>query len=667
MSVLAVVSKAVFEKDARIGGKLVGPGDVWPTALYASQNPGLESLASGGALFLATVRPGDRLWLVGVLESPKKSAKGWSAVASTTPVRDVTALMPQLRFSSGKGIRAEPGKLGMSLQTPRQLTAEDETLLRGGPSAASSSATASPAPAVSPALAWRLDHHRRRKLTTKLTAKERELLEPFMGLLEANDEDEGGMELADVVDGASGEIVALLALWPIEAGALIDVETGDTLADVSELYFDAHGDDALRDRMKAAFAAAPFRFDDPPRTFGGRDTPKQAPPSAPTPDDAGLLAEIRALRADLDATRGGKRDPHEVMRRIGAFQSKLLGQGVRPYPIRRPFELTTAQREWLEIAVDHYEWRLDLGFWGLPWKGAANEEAVRSSPLSRMVGKRPPLALDATVDLEGRPHPLWAILSDVVVGLRPESEFLSAIASRPLAEREAVWRQLASREDRLAALRPRDEKEVQRGWADPKDAKAALERYRSVVQAVLDGLGDRGEAIARELLEDATVPKSIDERASYDAQRLAALEGLARRAKAAGGALDPKYDAVIPTLLRDAGESLVPILSLLPPERAGELTGLAYFLLSEFPSESGMRRLVENIGRDVEWQSPKGDMSKLATKLAGKFPEAALPLLRATKPKLTRHPDGLDKAIEAAEKALAKVGAKGAQPKAKKK
>lgn len=130
MSVLAVVSKALFEKEARVGGKLVGVGDVWPTALYANQSPGLEQLAAGGALFLVTARPGDVLWLVAVLEAPHRSDKGWSAATNVFAVRDVTAVIPKLRFSTGKGITAAPGKLGMSLQTPRQLTEDDEALFR---------------------------------------------------------------------------------------------------------------------------------------------------------------------------------------------------------------------------------------------------------------------------------------------------------------------------------------------------------------------------------------------------------------------------------------------------------------------------------------------------------------------------------------------------------
>ncbi|MBI5536465.1 MAG: hypothetical protein HY898_27330 [Deltaproteobacteria bacterium] len=105
-------------------------------------------------------------------------------------------------------------------------------------------------------------------------------------------------------------------------------------------------------------------------------------------------------------------------------------------------------------------------------------------------------------------------------------------------------------------------------------------------------------------------------------------------------------------------EHMIALFRELPPERAGELTGLDYFLLEAFPSECGMLRVIAEMASDVEWQWPKGQWAKLVTKLAAKFPAVALPALLAAKPKLARYPDSLDKAIEAAEKALAKGPAK---------
>lgn len=156
-SVLAIVSKAQFEKDVGSGAR---PGAVYATAIYRSTHAALGSLAQGGALFLVTVRPPDeRLWLVAVLESPQLGTDGWRSAPNTAPIADVSAVRDKLKFASGAGITARAGALGMSLQTPRQLTDEDERLLRaaagvaGGtsPSAtASTSAKATPAPAATP-------------------------------------------------------------------------------------------------------------------------------------------------------------------------------------------------------------------------------------------------------------------------------------------------------------------------------------------------------------------------------------------------------------------------------------------------------------------------------------------------------------------------------------
>jgi hypothetical protein len=126
--VLALVSKAVFDKAAREASLDVGA--VWPTASYASAVKGLNPLADGGRLFLATVRPPDEaLWLVGVLEQPKFDGKQWKAKPNAVAIRDVSALKKSLVFANGAGLPAEKGKLGMSLQTPRVLTEADAKLL----------------------------------------------------------------------------------------------------------------------------------------------------------------------------------------------------------------------------------------------------------------------------------------------------------------------------------------------------------------------------------------------------------------------------------------------------------------------------------------------------------------------------------------------------------
>lgn len=126
--ILAIVSKAVFQKDA---GSLK-PGKIWPIDTYASNNKALAPLGSGGRLFLVTVRPpSDTLWLVAVLENPQSVSKGWKSGRNRVPITDITALVPRFRFANGKGITAAPGTLGMSLQTPRALDEATAALLDG--------------------------------------------------------------------------------------------------------------------------------------------------------------------------------------------------------------------------------------------------------------------------------------------------------------------------------------------------------------------------------------------------------------------------------------------------------------------------------------------------------------------------------------------------------
>jgi hypothetical protein len=119
---LAIVSKAVFERDAR-GVTL---GDVWPVDRYVSTNKALAPLEAGGRIFLVTVRPpSEQLWLVAVLDEPRFDGTQWIAAANDTPATNITALRKTIVFESGKGMLQDRGTLGMSLQMPRVLAASD--------------------------------------------------------------------------------------------------------------------------------------------------------------------------------------------------------------------------------------------------------------------------------------------------------------------------------------------------------------------------------------------------------------------------------------------------------------------------------------------------------------------------------------------------------------
>ncbi len=131
--VLAVVSKAVFDKEAK--AHALDTGVVWPTDRYASAGKGLSPLAGGGRLFLVTVRPpSEALWLIAILDQPTFDGAAWIAEPNTTAIRDLSSLKSKITFANGAGLPDKPGVLGMSLQTPRLLSEETAALLSGGTS-----------------------------------------------------------------------------------------------------------------------------------------------------------------------------------------------------------------------------------------------------------------------------------------------------------------------------------------------------------------------------------------------------------------------------------------------------------------------------------------------------------------------------------------------------
>ena len=120
-AVMAIVSKKVFDTEHK-RAKL---GDVLAISRYAGTHKGLEPLSAGGDLYLVTARPGDVLWLVGVMRQPQKQDNAWVAEPNTVPITDISSLRGTIRFTSGKGISQKKGALSRSLQTPRELSAED--------------------------------------------------------------------------------------------------------------------------------------------------------------------------------------------------------------------------------------------------------------------------------------------------------------------------------------------------------------------------------------------------------------------------------------------------------------------------------------------------------------------------------------------------------------
>ncbi len=159
--VFAIVSKAVFEKEALVDGEVVELGGVWPVKSYKGAAKVFENtLADGGRIFMVTVRPPDeKLWLLAVLESPTfdKKTTQWVAAPNVVPATDISSLRKSIKFESGKGMSQDKGALGMSLQTPRALGDGDAEqllgLLGGGSSKKSSAGAAKKADAKTDAKA----------------------------------------------------------------------------------------------------------------------------------------------------------------------------------------------------------------------------------------------------------------------------------------------------------------------------------------------------------------------------------------------------------------------------------------------------------------------------------------------------------------------------------
>lgn len=127
-SILAIVSKAIFESMK----PLPSLGKVAALDGYDSKTKALNALTPKDSLFLVTVRPGEKLWLVAVLEGLSFTGTRWAAEkANSTQVTDISSLRDKIKFDSGKGITQEVGKLGMSLQSPRALSANDVKILLG--------------------------------------------------------------------------------------------------------------------------------------------------------------------------------------------------------------------------------------------------------------------------------------------------------------------------------------------------------------------------------------------------------------------------------------------------------------------------------------------------------------------------------------------------------
>ncbi len=265
-SVLAIVSKALFEKMVPKDVKL---GVVVDTNEYTSSNKTFEGLKKGGAIFLVTVRPpSEKLWLVGILESPKKKGDVWKAADNEAPLTDITSAIKKLKFESGTGITAKKGTLGMSLQTPRSLTDADVKVLRGligdkPKSSAKLHANEAYKKAVDEVVhhkkggaklgKFRLDNHRKpyRGKLADISKSDRAQLQAALGkrkiesmfVIDENKERESDelveTEITDVIDTASGKVLYQLMIWPYGDGTIVKNGTTKVVAQICQHSVDA--------------------------------------------------------------------------------------------------------------------------------------------------------------------------------------------------------------------------------------------------------------------------------------------------------------------------------------------------------------------------------------------------------------------------------------------
>lgn len=499
-SVLAIVSKAVFEKMVE---KTVKVGDLVATDQYASNPAAFAQLTKGDAIFLVTVRPPkEALWLVAILEQPKLRGKAWVGKANATPIRDITPLIKKLRFTTGKGIAAKPGALGMSLQTPRLLTDEDVALLRGGASPAvaeyrkqvdetpAAQRAKEQAEAVGGSRYVMTNLRKPFEMLKQLPKPQRDQLAKMTKANGAgtptqckNDEEWAPMELVDVVE--DGRPVYQLYVWPYGAAELFAHDTTTTVGKAIQHSFELEGDDdlELRKALAAAYAKASlaetidFRLD-------------RVKPAVP-PDEKAIAANDKA-----------------AMERL----RKVLGESNERYRLFE--ELTSAQQaaiheEYPRLARKGWQRRLEE--LGLPPLGA----------LARWAGIDPP----TTWERKAGTWPIWKWLKAAANDEVKVEDAARAVTKALSVEEinELVWSLLGNSEDLLKHYNM---------WGDGLDhevgestMRAYTGRLLRVLGAILDGAGDDNA------LEFAKRAEAQKQERNYFAMSTIAAFALAHRAR----------------------------------------------------------------------------------------------------------------------------------------
>ncbi|MBA3459194.1 MAG: hypothetical protein H0T46_04480 [Deltaproteobacteria bacterium] len=464
-SVLAIVSKAVFEK---MVDKTVKVGDLVETDQYASNPAAFAQLTPGDAIFLVTVRPPkEALWLVAILEAPRLRGNAWVGKPNQTRIRDITPLLKKLRFTTGKGITARPGALGMSLQTPRLLTDEDVAQLRGG---------VSPAVAeyrkqvdVTPAA------HRAKKQAAAVGGDRfvmTNLRQPFEILKQLpkpqrdqltrltksngagtpaqckDDEEWAPMELVDVVE--DGRPAYQLYVWPYGAAELFEHDTTTSVGKAIQHGFELEGDDdlELRQALAAAYAKASFA-----ETIDFQlDRVKSPTP----PDEKAIAANDKAAVERLRKVLGESTERYRLFEKLTKSQQAAI------------------RNEYPHLAPDG--WQLRLESLGLPPYGA----------LARWAGIAPP----TTWERNAGTWPVWKWLKSAAHDEAAVDDAAGAVAKVLTIDEvnDLVWSLIGNSDDLLVHYNM---------WGESLDhefgettASLYTGRLLRVLGALLDAAGD---------------------------------------------------------------------------------------------------------------------------------------------------------------------------------
>lgn len=463
---------------------------------------------------------------------------------------------------------------------------------------------------------YRFENQRFIKKEKQLAAKEKKL---FAGVYKEAFEDAaefGGIEIHDVIETATGEVVYGLLLWPFGSGVLVDSATHEVCASFAQHGINAYFNHALREGLAAAYAEARTRI-----SFGqqldfrpGGDHEKPVAPTTMKTGDA--LARIQAFREQI------KQNPDALSSKEDQDAIFALARDVLvldytkrycPFPVRRVDELTVVERELFELMYDALDKRYLLYGWGFPnvEDRKSRREFGGCGELGRWLGRVHVSVLDETLFIDGLNHPIWCLVHDALHGIRPpESVCALLAASLSNAQRLDVLERLffgdhplysTSWSNRLTQIVAQDFSEARRDIVPVKEQQAQLAARRAIVHGLFDGLdASSALAYANSLLakcepwisaQDPKLRSRVGPQHAYGVRDqlfeplVAALRILTRHAVHNGVPVDKTVEQLLGFLgeCERVSDWVVEIFALLPADQIEQYC-LNLTLISRYPS-----------------------------------------------------------------------------------